>query len=108
MNVIVTLTDPRLAIAAEIRTRLLREPFIASLGGSGIETRGPGPAVKGVAVSLETNSIEVGVNLRLANVMEVTLPKVAARIRRECQKVWAASDLPEDVYISIQILDFDD
>lgn len=105
---IVTLTDPRLAVAAEIKARLLRDPVVASLGGSGIETRGPGPAVKGVAVSLETNSVEVGVNLRLASTMSETLLTVATRIRNECRKVWAANGLPEDVDISIQILDFDD
>ena len=103
-----TLTDPRLAVAAEIKTRLERDPVIASLGGSGIETRGRGPAVKGVSVSLESNSVEVGVNLRLASVMEETLPKVAARIRSQCLESWASHGLSDSVDISIQILDFDD
>ncbi len=105
---LMTLNDPRLAIAAEIKSRLERDSVIARLGGPGIETRGAGPVVKGVAVSLETNSIELGLNLCLAHVMEETLPTVAARIRAHCREIWLANGLSEDVEISMQILDFDD
>ncbi|NNE71387.1 MAG: hypothetical protein HKN29_13640 [Rhodothermales bacterium] len=100
--------DQRLALAHDLTVQLLRDPAVTAVGGEGIETRGRGPTVRGVAVDLEEGALEVGISLRFQHVANESLPTIVHRVRGECRKTWERHGIEGAPEVDLHIVDLDD
>lgn len=100
--------DPRLELAAAIEAGLLQDPAVSAVAGEGIETRGRGPAVRGIGVNLEEGRLQVGVSLRLGHVSRESLPLIADRVRGLCYRTWDHHGIEGLPVVDLHIVDFDD